>query len=66
MNTSFNTIDEHLKNSNIILDNSSGTGKNYFYMCFTSLLPILILPNLSKNNNLRQVILKIPINYFRK
>jgi len=43
-----NTINEHLEKSNIILDNSSGTGKNYFYMRFTSLLSTLILPNLSK------------------
>lgn len=50
---SFKIINEHLENSNIILDNSSGTGKNYFCMRFTSLLPSLILSNLSKNNNLR-------------
>jgi len=50
---SFKIINEHLENSNIILDNNSGTGKNYFCMRFTSLLSSLILSNLSKNNNLR-------------
>lgn len=50
---SFKIMNEHLENSNIILENNSGTSKNYFCMRFTSLLPTLILPYLSKNNNLR-------------